>query len=344
VKTPLRGILIVLVCIFLTGSVPASAKTIVDMAGNEVDVPDKVERILITCYGGATHELTVLGGADLIVGQPSMKPFPLLARMRPGFKELPDAGSFNNVNVEEALKLNPDLVIASVTSAQGNRQLANAGLPVVAVLTGKADIEKLQKEFLLVGSLIGREKRAQRLVDYWQKGLKLLEERTAPIPREERKRVYYMLGNFLHTNGSEWWGEFLIMTAGGINVASELGKGRDINAETLLRWDPDEIIVSGNEGSLLPLAELRDHPQIGTLRAVRENRLHYCPVGAFWWDRPSPEAILGFLWLGKTLYPSRFADVDLAVETKAFFREFYDTTLSDEDVQAFLNPDLPLRK
>lgn len=340
-KTPLRSILLSLVLILLAGSVPASAKTIVDMAGNEVDVPDKVERILITCYGGATHELTVLGGADLIVGQPSMKPFPLLARMRPGFKELPDAGSFNNVNVEEALKLNPDLVIASVTSAQGNRQLASAGLPVVAVLTGKADIERLQKEFLLVGSLIGREKRAQRLVDYWQKGLKLLEERTAPIPREERKRVYYMRGNFLHTEGSEWWGEFLITTAGGINVASELGKGGDINAETLLRWDPDEIIVSENVPSP---SDLPGHPQIGTLRAVRENRLHYCPVGAFWWDRPSPEAILGFLWLGKTLYPSRFADVDLAVETKAFFREFYDATLSDEDVRSFLKPDLPLRK
>ncbi|WP_423232779.1 ABC transporter substrate-binding protein [Aminirod propionatiphilus] len=337
-KAPLRGILLSLVFILLAGSVPASAKTIVDMAGNEVDVPDKVERILITCYGGATHELTVLGGADLLVGQPSMKPFPLLAGMHPSFKEIPDAGSFNNVNVEEALKLNPDLVIASVTSAQGNRQLAEAGLPVVAVLTGKADVEKIQREFLLVGSLIGREERAQRLVDYWQKVLKLLEERTAPIPREERKRVYYMLGNFLHTNGSDWWGEFLITTAGGINVASELGRGRDINAETLLRWDPDDIIVSGNEGSLLPPAELRDHPQIGTLRAVRENRLHYCPVGAFWWDRPSPEAILGFLWLGKTLYPSRFADVDLTVETKAFFREFYDATLSDEDVQLFFNP------
>lgn len=337
-KAPLRGILLSLVFILLAGSVPASAKTIVDMAGNEVDVPDKVERILITCYGGATHELTVLGGADLIVGQPSMKPFPLLAGMHPGFKEIPDAGSFNSVNVEEALKLNPDLVIASVTSAQGNRQLAEAGLPVVAVLTGKADVEKIQREFLLVGSLIGREERAQRLVDYWQKVLKLLEERTAPIPREERKRVYYMLGNFLHTNGSDWWGEFLITTAGGINVASELGRGRDINAETLLRWDPDDIIVSGNEGSLLPPAELRDHPQIGTLRAVRENRLHYCPVGAFWWDRPSPEAILGFLWLGKTLYPSRFADIDLVVETKAFFREFYGIALSDEDVQPFFNP------
>ncbi len=337
-KAPLRGILLSLVFILLAGSVPASAKTIVDMAGNEVDVPDKVERILITCYGGATHELTVLGGADLLVGQPSMKPFPLLAGMHPSFKEIPDAGSFNNVNVEEALKLNPDLVIASVTSAQGNRQLAEAGLPVVAVLTGKADVEKIQREFLLVGSLIGREERAQRLVDYWQKVLKLLEERTAPIPREERKRVYYMLGNFLHTNGSDWWGEFLITTAGGINVASELGRGRDINAETLLRWDPDDIIVSGNEGSLLPPAELRDHPQIGTLRAVRENRLHYCPVGAFWWDRPSPEAILGFLWLGKTLYPSRFADIDLVVETKAFFREFYGIALSDEDVQPFFNP------
>lgn len=332
------GILLSFVLAALFCVAPVSARTIVDMTGERVEVPDKVESILITCYGGATHELAVLGAADLIVGQPSMKRFPLLLSLHPRFGDLPDVGTFNNVNVEEALKLKPDLVIASVTSAQGNRKLRNAGLPVVAVLTGKSDIERIQKEFLLIGSLVGQEERARNLVAYWQKTLKLLEKRTATIPQGERKRVYYMLGNYLHTNGSAWWGDYLITTAGGINVASAIGKGRDISAEDLLKWNPDEIIISGNEGHLISIPELKGHSQLGGLSAVRDDNLHFCPVGGFWWDRPSPEAILGFLWLGKTLYPSRFADIDIAGETKTFFKTFYGTVLSDGDVRAFMNP------
>jgi iron complex transport system substrate-binding protein len=71
------------------------------------------------------------------------------------------------------------------------------------------------------------------------------------------------------------------------------------------------------------------------VRAVRENAVYRCPVGAFWWDRPSPEAILGIMWLAKTLYPSACADVDIKGETDSFFRRFYGYNLSDEEYEAF---------
>ncbi len=320
------------------GNAWGSEKSVVDMGGKSVFVPEKVERILITCYGGVTQEMAVLGLAEKIVGQPSMERFPLLLSRYPAFGELPHAGSFNNINVEEALKLRPDLVLASVTAEKGNQQLRDVGLPVVTVLTGRADMETLQKEFLLLGSLTGQEARARELVDYWQKILGLLEERLASLSQGERKPVYYMLGNPLHTNGSAWWGEAFIRTAGGINVASEMGKVRDVNVEQLLQWDPDVLILSSNEGKPVLRRDLEEDPRLCNLRALRGNSLYYCPIGAFWWDRPSPEAALGFLWLATTLYPERFSDVDLHEETKYFFEKFYEISLTEEQVEGFLDP------
>jgi len=56
-----------------TTSSAASEKTLVDMGGNKVVVPATVNRIGITCQGGAAQEVAVLGGADKIVALPSQK-------------------------------------------------------------------------------------------------------------------------------------------------------------------------------------------------------------------------------------------------------------------------------
>jgi iron complex transport system substrate-binding protein len=74
---------------------------------------------------------------------------------------------------------------------------------------------------------------------------------------------------------------------------------------------------------------------------VKENAVYCCPVGAFWWDRPSPEAILGIMWLAKTLYPKAMSDIDIKKETKWFFERFYKYSLTDKEYESFgveINP------
>ena len=61
----------------------------------------------------------------------------------------------------------------------------------------------------------------------------------------------------LHTNGGSFWGHYLITTAGGINVAEEMGKARDISIEQLLEWDPEVMITSSNEGRFIPVEEVK---------------------------------------------------------------------------------------
>jgi iron complex transport system substrate-binding protein len=323
-----------------TNSAPLPERSIVDMANKTVKIPAEVNKIVVTCYGGATNEIVVLGAADKIIAQPAQENFSQLMEMDPQFKNIPDVGSFDNINVEEIIKLKPDFVVASVTSPTGNKKLEEAGIPVVSVLTGRATIDGLNKEFKMMGDVLHKEKEAAALTDFWGSRLKLLKDDAAKIPAEKLRKVYYMLGTPLKTDGSPW-GQELVSIAGGINVAEKVDNANQISVEQLLKWNPDVMIMSSNIGptknSFIKADDLRSNPQMKDLKAVLNNQMYQCPIGAFWWDRPSPESILGFMWLAKTLQPEAFANINLTQETKEFFQTFYHCTLTDQKIASFMN-------
>ena len=59
------------------------------------------------------------------------------------------------------------------------------------------------------------------------------------------------------------------------------------------------IVVQGGSN----LDELYGAEQVQDLKAIKNKQVFSIPIGGFWWDRPSPEATLGFLWLAQTVYP-----------------------------------------
>ena len=320
-----------------TAAQPAT-KVITDMGGFSVTIPSEVNRIIVTCMGGATHEIAAMGGASKIVAQLSMQKFPVLLKIYPHFVGLPDVGKFSNVNIEEALTLDPDVLVNSKTCTDINEKMENAGIAVVRVNTGRSDIMGILDEFVMTGEMLNNTPRAEELIAFWNERLEIIDERLESIPQENRKRVYYVLGSITHTNGNEAWGEALITSAGGINVAAEIGGVKDIVMEQILEWNPDVMILSSNEGTFVSIEEVKSNEQLQNVKAVDNDKLYLCPIGTFWWDRPAPEAILGITWLAKTLYPDEFADIDLESITKDFYTRFYDYELSTEEFEGFLEP------
>ncbi|MDX9715109.1 MAG: ABC transporter substrate-binding protein [Dissulfurispiraceae bacterium] len=312
-------------------------RAIVDMSGKTVMTPGTVNRIVVTCQGGASHEVSVLGFADRIVGQPSMKSFPQFLKMFPHFNKIPDAGSFNTVNVEHIMTLKPDVVIASVTSLQGNKKIESLGIPVITVYTGRADTDRLMREFKMMGEVLGRAKQADALVRYWNDRLSLIRQRISAIPETKRKKVLYAsAGSSVAAQSELGWGHYFITESGGINVSRgfKIESGL-VGLEQLLVWNPDVIITRAGNDLWGAGGSIKSSPRFSSIKAVKDNAIYTCPIGAFWWDRPSPEAILGIIWLTKTLYPEVMADVDLKKETIQFFRQFYNYLLSDKEYESF---------
>ncbi|MDD2463313.1 MAG: ABC transporter substrate-binding protein [Desulfobulbus sp.] len=312
-----------------------TAAAVIDRSGTEVVLPACRDRILVTCYGGASHEIAMLGGAGRIVGHPPMERFPLLLKMYPELIGKPDAGSFENVNIEFLMTLKPDLVVASITSVNVNERIKKLSIPVVTVGTGRTNVELLLKEFAMMGEVLGAEDRAGELVAFWREKLALIRQRTAHLASENRKTVYYCsAGSPLKTEGSIGWGESFINAAGGNNVSTVMKISGLVTAEQLMLWNPD-VIVTGIHKIGSPGDRMGEIRKLSALTAVRNSGVHYCPIGAFWWDRPSPEAVLGILWLAQILYPDLFADVDMRYETKEFYHKFYGYSLTDSEYDSF---------
>ncbi len=336
-----RAILLSALCLQIfcpagAGAYAATATTVIDRSGAQVILPVRRDRILVTCYGGASHEIAMLGGAARIVGHPPMERFPLLLKMYPELVGKPNAGSFENVNIEFLMTLKPDLVVASITSANVNERIKKLAIPVVTVGTGRTNIELLLKEFAMMGEVLGAEGRATELVAYWRDKLGLIRQRTAHLAREQRKTVYYCsAGSPLKTEGSIGWGESFINAAEGDNVSTAMKISGLVTAEQLMLWNPD-VIVTGIHKIGSPGDRTGEIRKLSGLTAVKNNDVHYCPIGAFWWDRPSPEAVLGILWLAQILYPDLFADVDMRRETKDFYRKFYQYSLTDAEYDSFV--------
>ena len=312
-----------------SGASAGDRQTVTDASGREVLVPEKVGRLAITCYGGTTHEVAVLGCAEKIVAQPGMGRFPQLVRMFPRFAEVVDPGSFDKVNVEELMKTGPDLVLVGVSSKKGNRLIEEAGMPTYTMLIGWAAVDKLKQEFLNLGVILGQEDAARRLVAYWNEKLEWVGTLVSRVPTDRRKVVYYTGKTITKASASDW-GWHWIRGSGGICALEETPKG-ELGVEQVMRIDPDVIVTQQGNGT----ADLLGDPRIQELKAIRNKAVYECPIGAFWWDRPSPESPLGFMWLAKLLYPEYTKEIDLEKETREFFREFYHYELTDEEYRSF---------
>ena len=305
---------------------------VIDAQGNEVAVPEKLERVAITCNGGATHEAVIFGGAERIVAEPSMEAFPQLLKMFPSLNDVVNGGSFDDVNVETIAAQEPDMVLCGVSSDKGNAKIREVGMSTYVMLIGWAAVDTLKQEFRNVGHLFGNDERAEELVGWWDDMMAKIAERVERLPEDQRARKVYYLGSPVITKANTGdWGRVWVDTIGATFAVPEADLNGDVTLEKALGWNPDVIVVQGGKD----ISELTDDPTVQDIAAVQNGEVHSCPIGAFWWDRPSPEAPLGFLWLAQTVFPGYFDDIDLHQETVDFFKRFYGYDLPQEEYDSF---------
>lgn len=175
-----------------------------------------------------------------------------------------------------------------------------------------------------------------RVIAYWQKSLSMIEERLHTLETKDKKRVLYGISSGKSTIDSKRsWNDEFIEAAGGINVTAEMLIKGDASLESLIVWNPDVIVTTRSTTTKNSAESIRKTPALQHIKALKNNHVYEGPVGTSWWDRPSPESILGIIWLAKVLYPTQMADIDLKKETLYFYSKFYNYTLCDEEYAHF---------
>lgn len=324
--------LVALFCSFLWAEI--AQHKVQDFTGKLLEPAKIKEKVAVTCYGGAVQEIAMFMGEDAIVAHPGAQRFTFFEKIYPKLVQKPSIGTFSDVNFETLIIVKPDLVFAGVTSLQTNERIRELGITVFTLGIGRHTMNTLLQEFREVGIFLGKEKKAQELTAYWSTAVQSIQKYLPP--KHERKKVLYINGSFkLSSEGKGWWGDDFITQAGGINIAQGLKVKGSITPELLLAFNPEVIVVSHNKNFKTSPKELMQNPLFKNLKAVQEGEVYFSPTGGFWWDRPSPESILGIMWLSKILYPQQMKKIDLRGATKYFFQHFYNYKLQDQEYEGF---------
>lgn len=331
----------------------AIARTITDMTGRTLDIPDQIEKIYCTSPVGIILLYTL--APEKLAGwhyklAPSEKEFIL-----PEYQDLPALGGWfgkaGTGNLEEILKAHPDLILSAGIIDQTSISLCErlqrqSGLPVLMI---DGSLTQTDKTYRYLGEILNVHERAETLAGYCRQTLDEATSLTISIPTDKRPRVYYAEGpKGLETDPSGSYHAEILDLLGAVNVAKTPvlnSYGRTpVSMEQLLVWNP-QIIIAGWEQRQEPggfLEKIRNNTAWKNLNAVKTGRVYETPQYPFnWFDRPpSANRIIGIKWIRHLLYPTSFT-TDLHKEVIEFYRLFYHIDISQEQVDRLLERAIP---
>jgi len=318
-------------------------RTITDMVGRKVVVPDPVTRVAL--LGGPTGQIAyVLGARDqLCAVTKSLTSSELVKLLDPTIKNLVAPRSTSGqVNLEELIVANPQVVIAG--DLDGSIVEKKTRIPVAYFRSDMSQsLELIKEEIRFYASVFNKGPRAEKYIDFLEKTMAMVRSRTKDIPYAKRKVIFNgYSSNHLVTLGGDTFMRQRMDVAGCRNAADNilttgLKEGlhtglAEVSMEKVLEWNPDILIIDFGTPQ-----ELYGNPKWKSIKAVKNKMVFRQPVGIFIWDRPTTEsAVLHPLWLAKIAYPDRFSDIDMVGEIKKFYSEIMSFNLSDEQAKAVL--------
>jgi iron complex transport system substrate-binding protein len=193
----------------------------------------------IVCLTEETTEtLYLLGEGDRVVGVSGYTVRPPEARQKPRIS------SFLHAKFDAIEALKPDLILAfSDLQADVTRELVVRGHMVVTF--NQRSVDDILEMICMLGGIVGRPDRAERLAAELREGLDRIREQSRDWPR--RPRVYFEEWNDPLISGIEWVEE-LVELAGGTPVFPELrhalAKDRIVTGDEVVRRDPEVIVAS----------------------------------------------------------------------------------------------------
>ncbi|MEA5113714.1 MAG: ABC transporter substrate-binding protein [Geobacteraceae bacterium] len=180
---------------------------------------------------------------------------------------------FKSKETELVIGYRPDLVFTVFYSgADFKEKLKQAKIPSFD-LGYFGSIDSLKEQILLIGGIIGEESNAQALVKLINTKIRELKKK---LPRRNRpvRVLYYDEGGYVPGTTSNFTSICTII--GAVNVGAEQGikSWSQIDYETLLKWNPDVIIVP-ERSKLKEL--LMSNRVLSHSRAIKSGSVYYVP-------------------------------------------------------------------
>lgn len=333
---------------------PDGTHTVTDHAGNAVEVPNTIDRIVVLDIYPVPAALSVFfGSASKIVGmaQPSMTAAQnsLLGQLYPDILNA-ETGFIDGseVNIEELMKLDPDVVFYSAGQTAQAELLASAGIPALGISVNKWDyncIETLKHWVELFEQVFPGTEKTKQVEEYSNKMYELVQERVSGLSDAERAKVFFLFGYSdanITTSGAHFFGQWWCDAIGAVNVANELEKdnANPVNMEQIYQWNPEQILIT-NFNAAKP-DDLYNNA-IGTwdwsgVKAVQDKKVYKLPLGIYRAYTPGIDTPITLLWMAQTIYPELFSDIDIISEAQKYYKDVFGIELTPEQASSIFAP------
>ncbi|MDU8924372.1 ABC transporter substrate-binding protein [Pasteurellaceae bacterium LIM206] len=318
------------------GSPLVTAKTVQDVRGNQIELPDQVNRIA-DLWPANNQIVLLLGGADKLVGTVSVvSNNPWFKEVYPNIANVPALTNGQSVQLESLLGQKPDAVLLS--SPAMLKEVEQAGLK--GVLASFQNFAGLKNTVRITAEVIGDNapQIAEEYIKELEGNMAFVAERLKNVPAEQKPTVIHISNgnNLLRIDGGKSMIGEWVSFAGGKNALSDQANLVEVTMEDVIKANPD-IIIIGGFGADKGIEKLKADPLWASLNAVKNGKVFVNPLGTFPWDRYSAEEALQILWAAKTFHPDLFKDVDIAAKAQAFYKKYYNYDLSTENANRMLN-------
>ncbi|MGA6926334.1 MAG: ABC transporter substrate-binding protein, partial [Desulfosarcina sp.] len=231
------------------------------------------------------------------------------------------AGAINKKpDMEAVLRVAPDLIFVTyMETALADEVAGTLGIPMVVLSYGELAVfdQAVIDSLHLAGGILNQRQRAEAVAEYIDTLREDLKRRTTDVPDNEKPTVYVGGIGYRGAHGIESTQRHYLPLSWNHTpnlaerVTAGIGSQLFVDKEILLKLDPTVIFIDGG-GLALVADDYRRKPEFyDALQAFRSNRVYTLfPFNHYTTNIGT--ALADAYAIGKTLYPSRFSDVDLA--------------------------------
>jgi len=282
--------------------VPAETAVVHDMLGRPVAIPAGGPLRLVSLAPSITETIYAVGRGGWLVGVTAICDYP------PSARTLPKVGGIAAPNLEQIVRLQPDLVFAT---AEGNSrdlldQLERLGLTTFALRPDSYD--GVINSIRAVGRAVSAEGIAGRIESGIRRNVHMVHERVAGHAR--RRVLYVIWTDPLIAAGAGTYLDDLLELAGGRNIVQQrTGSYPRLNWEQVVARAPEVILLADHrEDSERAATGSGDVPPDWrtwqAVPAIRTGRVLAVPSNTIL--RPGPRIGEGLGLLARAIHPEAF--------------------------------------
>lgn len=276
----------------------SSKETIVkDRAGNDVTMPNKIERIISTAPSN-TEILVELGLADKLVA------IDTYSSDVEGISDDVEKIDFLNPDAEAIISLQPDLIIASGHNKSGSsddpfKLVKESGISVVYIPSSES-IQGIYDDISFIADITNTKENGQKIVDNMKSQIDEIAKKGERI--QDKKKVYFEIAPApnLYSFGNSTFLNEMIELIGAENILKDENGWIAPSAESIIDKNPD-VILTNVDYIDKPIEEIKSREGFENISAVKNNQIYQIDKNSS--SRPSQHIIKALNEMAKVIYP-----------------------------------------